>query len=132
MKIILCLLSLCLCACETAAERGKKMRAEAEAAWAKNYTPATIKIHSAPDGAVIDHNGDVVGITPCELSLPKCYRGGWPLDGNIIQTLRARWIDGTVLTEYYPLQSTPPKTVLFLHPNAVNLMRQAPATISKN
>jgi len=110
----------------------QKTKANYEAEWAKNYTPTTVRIHSAPSGAVIDRNGDIVGTTPCDMVMPQCWRGGWPADGQVIQKIRARWLDGTTLYEFYPISSTPPKTMLFLHPNAVNYMRQAPPTLSQN
>jgi hypothetical protein len=91
-----------------------------------SYTDRVVTIHSAPSGAVIDLNGDVIGTTPFVYDLKRCYRGSWPANGHIFQNLRARWLDGMTLVETFATTTTPPKTVLFMHPHATHYM-QAPA-----
>lgn len=132
VKTLLCLLTLSLCACQTAAQRGAQLRADAAAAWAANHSTRTISVHSVPSGAVVDLNGSHIGTTPFTHQLDKCYRGGWPLTGHVIQTLRARWLDGTVQHDFHPVGSRPPEKVLFMHPNALAYARQSPPKITQN
>jgi hypothetical protein len=100
--------------------------------WEAKFTDRTVTIHSAPSGAMIDLNGDVVGVTPCVLELKRCYQGSWPLNGNVVQILRARWLDGTVQEQHFFTTATPPQQVAYLHPHAQNYMRQALPTLSQN
>jgi hypothetical protein len=127
MKMVFCLLALLLTGCA-----GPKSTIDVEASkreWEANFTDRMVAIHSAPSGAIVDLNGDVIGTTPFVYDLKSCYRGSWPANGHIFQTLRARWLDGTALVETHPTTSTPPKTVLFMHPNARDYM-QAPAALN--
>jgi len=100
--------------------------------WEAKFTDRTVTIHSAPSGAMIDLNGDVVGVTPCVLELKRCYQGSWPLNGNVVQILRARWLDGTVQEQRFFTTATPPQQVAYLHPHAQHYMRQALPTLSQN
>jgi len=100
--------------------------------WEAKFTDRAVRIHSAPSGAMIDLNGDVVGVTPCNLELKRCYQGSWPLNGNVVQILRARWLDGTVQEQHFFTTATPPQQVAYLHPHAQNYMRQALPSLSQN
>ena len=82
------------------------------------FSDRTVEIHTLPYGAMIDLNGDVVGITPCTLELKRCYQNGWPLNGNPVQILRARFWDGTAQEQHFFTTATPPKKVAFIHPHA--------------
>jgi hypothetical protein len=82
------------------------------------FSDRTIEIHTLPYGAMIDLNGDVVGITPCTLELKRCYQNGWPLNGNPVQILRARFWDGSSQEQHFFTTATPPKKVAFIHPHA--------------
>jgi len=93
-------------------------------AWEAKFTDRTVRIHSAPSGAMIDLNGDVVGVTPCVLELKRCYRDSWPANGLYVQILRARWLDGTVQEQHFHTIATPPKQVAYLHPHAQSLMNR--------
>ena len=129
--ILLCLLALFTSGCATA-EREAARKAKFDAEWAANFTDRKVTIHSAPSGAIVDLNGDVIGTTPFVYDLKRCYRGSWPANGHIIQVLRARWLDGMALLEPFPTTSTPPETVLFMHPHATQYMQSAAApTISQ-
>jgi hypothetical protein len=128
--LLIALAALFLTACAT-----PKSTIDLEAskrAWEAKFSDRTVRIHSAPSGAMIDLNGDVVGITPCTLQLKRCYQAGWPLNGNVVQILRARWLDGTVQEQHFFTTATPPKQVAYLHPYAQNYMRQTPPTLSQN
>jgi hypothetical protein len=127
---LLALAAMFLTACATPKstidpEAGKR-------AWEAKFTDRTVTIHSAPSGAMIDLNGDVVGVTPCVLELKRCYQGSWPLNGNVVQILRARWLDGTVQEQHFFTTATPPQQVAYLHPHAQHYMRQALPTLSQN
>ena len=120
-----------LLGCATA-EREAARKAKFNAEWEAKFTDRTVRIHSAPSGAMIDLNGDVVGVTPCTLELKRCYRGSWPANGNYVQILRARWLDGTVQEQHFFTTATPPQQVAYPHPHAQNYMRQALPTLSQN
>lgn len=125
MKALLLLLALALLlsGCATAEhEAARKARLNAE--WEAKFTDRVVTIHSAPSGAMIDLNGDVVGVTPCTLDLKRCYRGSWPANGLYVQILRARWLDGTVQEQHFFTVATPPKQVAYLHPHAQSLMNR--------
>jgi hypothetical protein len=123
--------ALILSGCATA-EREAARKAKFNAEWEAKFTDRAVRIHSAPSGAMIDLNGDVVGVTPCNLELKRCYQGSWPLNGNVVQILRARWLDGTVQEQHFFTTATPPQQVAYLHPHAQNYMRQALPTLSQN
>jgi len=129
--LLLALAALILSGCATA-EREAARKAKFNAEWEAKFTDRTVRIHSAPSGAMIDLNGDVVGVTPCTLELKRCYQGSWPLNGNVVQILRARWLDGTVQEQHFFTTATPPKQVAYLHPHAQHYMRQALPTLSQN
>ena len=122
MKKILIILSLAMSACAT--PKSAIDVAASKRAWEAKFSDRTVTIHSAPSGAMIDLNGDVVGVTPCTLELKRCYQGSWPANGNIIQILRARWLDGTVQDQHFITTATPPKQVAYLHPHAQALMNR--------
>ncbi len=120
---LLLALALLLSGCATAEhEADRKARLNAE--WEAKFTDRTVTIHSAPSGAMIDLNGDVVGVTPCVLELKRCYRDSWPANGLFVQVLRARWLDGTVQEQHFHTIATPPKQVAYLHPHAQTLMNR--------
>jgi len=88
-----------------------------------NYSNRTIEIHTLPDGAMVDLNGDVAGISPCNLELINCFQGNWPDNGYKVQILRARWLDGTVQTQRFLTSAKAPSKVAFIHPNAKHLLK---------
>jgi hypothetical protein len=88
-----------------------------------NYSHRTIEIYTLPDGAMIDLNGDVAGISPCNLELKDCFKGNWPSNGYKVQVIRARWLDGTVQTQRFLTDSKAPSKVAFIHPNAKHLLK---------
>jgi hypothetical protein len=119
----LALAALILSGCATA-EREAARKAKFNAEWEAKFSDRTVRIHSAPSGAMIDLNGDVVGVTPCVLELKRCYRDSWPANGNYVQILRARWLDGTVQEQHFHTIATPPQQVAYLHPHAQSLMNR--------
>jgi hypothetical protein len=132
--IALCLLALLASGCAgiDAETRAAQRKAAFDAEWAKNFTPATISFHSAPSGAVVDWNGDVIGTTPFEYHIPDGWRGGWPANGHTTQILRARWLDGMMQHEFYPINGRIPKKVLFMHPRATDYLVHPAPRLSQN
>lgn len=123
MKTILCLLSLCLWGCAATSKIDvEAIKREQES----HYSDRTISIHSLPDGALVDLNGDVVGTTPCTLELKRCYESNWPANGYPMQTLRARWFDGMVEFQNFLSNADAPAQVAFMHPNALALSQRQP------
>lgn len=89
-----------------------------------DYSNRIVEVHTLPDGAMIDLNGDVAGISPCHVELKNCYQGNWPSNGYKVQVLRARWLDGTLQTERFPTSAKAPSKVAFIHPNARHLLKE--------
>jgi len=89
-----------------------------------NYSNRTLEIHTLPDGAMVDLNGDVAGISPCNLELKNCFQGNWPDNGYKVQILRARWLDGTVQVQRFLTTAKAPSKVAFIHPNASRLLNE--------
>jgi hypothetical protein len=95
------------------------------------FSDRTVEIHTLPYGAMVDLNGDVVGITPCTLELKRCYQGGWPLNGNPVQIIRARFWDGTAQEQHFFTTATPPQKVAFIHPHAHLYPNPKPLALSQ-
>ena len=115
MKTLFILICLTLGGCAT------KSTIDPEASkreYEAKFSDRTVEIHTLPYGAMIDLNGDIVGITPCTLELKRCYQNGWPLNGNPVQILRARFWDGTSQEQHFFTTTIPPKKVAFIHPHA--------------
>jgi hypothetical protein len=87
------------------------------------FSDRTVEIHTLPYGAMIDLNGDVVGVSPCTLELKRCHRDHWPVNGNVVQILRARFWDGSSQEQHFFTTTIPPKKVAFIHPHAQNYPR---------
>ena len=121
MKILAPILALFLSACASTKSTFdiEALRRE-EAA---NYSDLVVEIHSLPSGAMIDLNGDVVGITPCTLELKRCYKKSWPANGYLFQNLRVRFWDGSIQTQTFPTATDTPQKVAFIHPHAQNFPR---------
>jgi len=100
-------------------------------AWEAKHSDRTVEIHTLPYGAMIDLNGDVIGITPCTLELKRCYQGGWPLNGNPVQIIRARFWDGTSQEQHFFTTTIPPKKVAFIHPHAHLYPNPKPLALSQ-
>jgi hypothetical protein len=126
---ILCALALLLSGCAT--PRSTIDLEASKRAWEAKHSDRTVEIHTLPYGAMIDLNGDVVGITPCTLELKRCYQGGWPLNGNPVQIIRARFWDGTAQEQHFFTTATPPKKVAFIHPHAHLYPNPKPLTLSQ-
>ena len=122
MRAFLCTMTLLLCACAT---RSTIDLEASKREWESKFSDRTVEIHTLPYGAMIDLNGDVVGITPCTLELKRCYQGSWPANGNVVQILRARFWDGTAQEQHFFTTATPPKKVAFIHPPAQHFSPQA-------
>jgi hypothetical protein len=87
-------------------------------AYEAQFSDRTVEIHTLPYGAMIDLNGDVVGVSPCTLELKRCHRDHWPVNGNVVQILRARFWDGSSQEQHFFTTTIPPKKVAFIHPHA--------------
>lgn len=128
MKLALLLLALLLAGCATKSTLDiEAIRREQEA----RYSTRTIQIQTLPPGAIIDRNNDIVGVSPCQLELPRCWDGKWPGAGYYYETLRARWTDGYAQEQTFVSNTTVPKNVVFLHPNPAKILPQAPTLIQR-
>ena len=121
--IAICLLALISSGCAT---RSTLDVAAIKKQIESNYSDRTVTIHSAPSGAMIDLNGDVIGITPCTLELKRCFRDSWPANGLYVQVLRARWLDGFTQEQHFHTVATPPKRVAYIHPHATQKLMNRP------
>jgi hypothetical protein len=122
MKTFSILLSLALllsgCATKSTIDPEASKRA-----YEAQFSDRTVEIHTLPYGAMIDLNGDVVGVSPCTLELKRCHRDHWPVNGNVVQILRARFWDGSSQEQHFFTTTIPPKKVAFIHPHAQNYPR---------
>jgi hypothetical protein len=87
--------------------------------------PTEIHIHTAPAGAVVDWNGNVLGTAPIVISLtpyfsPYSSHYSWPSNGVRTQRFRARWPDGAINTEFFDSNTPPPQTIAIISPSIGN------------
>lgn len=112
------LIFLCLALCGCASTKSSTDLEAVKREQAALYSDRSVEIHSLPYGAMVDLNGDVVGITPCTLELKRSFKKAWPYNGYYYQTLRARFWDGSVQTQTFPTATDTPQKVAFIHPHA--------------
>lgn len=117
MKILFPIFALLLAGCATQPNELEKLAAELKAKRQTDYAEHRIAVQTLPAGALIDWNNDVIGTSPCEIVIPRSYQGHWPRTGYQIETIHARWIDGTTLKQTFVNNSKAPRRVAFLHPN---------------
>ena len=80
-----------------------------------SYAPHEIKIASQPSGAIIDLNGNFIGVSPVTLVLqPSKCRHSWPVNGLYYQVIRARWTNGASRTEVFPTTAPLPDNVILM------------------
>lgn len=80
-----------------------------------SYPPHEIKIASHPAGAIIDLNGNFIGVSPVTLVLqPSKYRHSWPVNGLYIQVIRARWTNGASRIEAFDTTAPLPDNVILM------------------
>lgn len=89
-----------------------------------------IQVQTIPPGAIIDFNNDVVGVSPCSILVKNSYKANWPNNGLTIQTINARWTDGSRANQTFWTGSPIPKHLVFLHP-IPNKILPEPATLSQ-
>jgi hypothetical protein len=82
-----------------------------------DYYEHRISVQTLPPGAIIDWNNNVVGISPCEIVIPKSFKGHWPNTPSWTETLRARWPDGMWQEQDFDNRRPAPQRVVFLHAN---------------
>lgn len=117
MKTVLCLLALLLGGCATGPSQLEQDIAERKAKRQLEYADHTIQVQTLPAGAIIDWNGDVAGVSPCQVTIKEAYKGEWPFNGYHNHVLRARWTDGYGQEQFFIARTPAPKHVIFLHPN---------------
>jgi hypothetical protein len=94
--------------------------------------PSEIHIHTAPAGAVVDWNGNVLGTAPIVISLVPYFTEyssyyKWPRNGVRTQRFRARWPDGAINTELFDSDTPPPQTIAIISPSIGNYRHLWPA-----
>ena len=87
--------------------------------------PQEIQIQTAPSGAIVDWNGNVLGTTPIVISLtpdfsPYASYYSWPSNGARTQRFRARWPDGALNTEFFDSNTPPPQQIAIISPSIGN------------
>jgi hypothetical protein len=111
MKILATIfLALALCACATQQATPKAQAIDPD------YYDHLISVQTMPPGAIIDLNNDVAGVSPCTILVKDSYKSKWPMNGLTIQTINARWIDGSRANQTFWTGSPIPKHIAFLHP----------------
>ena len=94
--------------------------------------PQEIQIQTAPPGAIVDWNGNVLGTTPIVISLtpdfsPYASHYSWPSNGARTQRFRARWPDGALNTEFFDSNTPPPQQIAIISPSIGNYRQLWPA-----
>jgi len=98
--------------------------------------PVEIAIHTAPAGAIVDWNGNVLGTAPIVISLtpnfsPYASHYFWPSNGERTQRFRARWPDGAFNTEFFDSNTPPPQVIAIISPSIGNYREIWPAPSKK-
>jgi len=83
--------------------------------------PQEIHIHTAPPGAIVDWNGNVLGTTPIVISLtpylaPYASHYRWPSNP-----------DGAFNTEFFDTNTPPPQQIAIISPSIGNYRHLWPA-----
>ena len=120
------LLALLLTACATRPSFLEQEIAQRKAEREFNTADHLIEVQTMPPGAIIDFNNDVVGTSPCTILTPQAYKAQWPANGYTIQTINARWIDGSRANQTFYTGTPMPKHVAFLHPIPNKILPQPP------
>ena len=126
MKTFLILICLTLGACATGPSQLEQDIAERKAKRQLEYADHTIQVQTLPAGAIIDWNGDVAGVSPCQVTIKEAYKGEWPFNGYNNHVLRARWTDGYGQEQFFIARTPAPKHVIFLHPDPSKITPQPP------
>ena len=106
---LLLALALFLSACATAKPKPEPVVKEASS------PPHEIKIASQPSGAIIDLNGNFIGVSPVTLVIqPSKYRHSWPVNGLYYQVIRARWTNGASRIEAFDTTAPLPDNVILM------------------
>jgi hypothetical protein len=127
--ILLALASLLLSACAAT----QKPEPEMKRAQPK---PQEIQIQTAPPGALVDWNGNVLGVAPVTIELTPSFSQyashySWPSNGARAQRFRARWPDGTMNTEFFDSNTPPPQVIAIVSPSIGNYREIWPAPAKK-
>ena len=90
--------------------------------------PIEIEIITEPAGALVDWNGNVLGVAPVILKItPERLSTGrltWPHTGAYSHYFRARWRDGSCNFEMFRPDETPPQTIAIFSPSGPNPLMQ--------
>lgn len=90
--------------------------------------PIEIQIITEPAGALVDWNGNVLGVAPVILKItPERLSTGrltWPHTGAYSHYFRARWRDGSCNFEMFNRDETPPQTIAIFSPSGPNPLMQ--------
>jgi hypothetical protein len=87
--------------------------------------PQEIQIQTAPPGALVDWNGNVLGAAPITIELTPDFSQyashySWPSNGARTQGFRARWPDGAINTEFFESDTPPPQAIAIVSPSVGN------------
>ncbi|MFM8764716.1 MAG: hypothetical protein ACKOEZ_07770 [Spartobacteria bacterium] len=87
--------------------------------------PQEIQIQTAPPGALVDWNGNVLGVAPITIELTPSFNEyashySWPSTGVRTQRFRARWPDGAINTEFFETNTPPPQAIAIVSPSVGN------------
>ena len=87
--------------------------------------PQEIQIQTAPPGALVDWNGNVLGAAPITIELTPDFSQyashySWPSNGERTQRFRARWPDGAMNTEFFESDTPPPQAIAIVSPSVGN------------
>ena len=87
--------------------------------------PQEIQIQTAPPGALVDWNGNVLGVAPVTIELTPSFSQyashySWPSNGARTQRFRARWPDGAINTEFFESDTPPPQAIAIISPSVGN------------
>lgn len=127
MKSALCFFTLLLSACATPQP---SMLDQIISERESNTGDHLIQVQTMPPGAIIDFNNDVVGVSPCSILIKDSYKAQWPANGLHIQTINARWTDGSRANQTFWTGTPLPKHVVFLHP-IPNQIHPQPAVLTQ-
>lgn len=126
MKAILLILPLALTACASQPSFLEQEIAKRKAQQEVEYADHLIQVQTIPPGAIIDWNGDVAGVSPCQVIIKEAHKAQWPFDGYHTHVLRARWPDGYGQEQLFVARTPAPKHVVFLHPDPNKILPQPP------
>jgi hypothetical protein len=98
--------------------------------------PQEITIQTAPAGAIVDWNGNVIGFAPITIELTPSFSEysshyTWPWNGTSTQKFRARWPDGAINTELFNSSEPPPQAIAIVSPSIGNYHEIWPTPAAK-